>query len=262
MCMCAHKPLCGLLNFFVIIARILITGLSYDLILEPFLEVWRNGLSSKVLSDAFLAYFNVWRSLQPLLSSYNNFLLHFFRSFCLFILWHSCATSQVWSCGRQLVLFLPLCISWRWSPQSSAFYPHWAISPTLFSYGNKNDIYQFLLNCGTWCCMPLWRENLEIKASLGYTQWNPVSQTKRTKSHVPFRMWLNSHFSYYYYYLINASTFIKLTLQGFGGCQKPGGNFGLSVPMAIWRRMNLCWQRYRGMPYLARSWNNSWLLPL
>lgn len=78
---------------------------------------------------------------------------------------------------------------------------------------------------------------------------------------MPFRMWLNSHFSYYHY-LINAATFLKLTLQGFGGCQKPGGNFGLSIPMAIWRRMNLCRQRYRGMPYLAWSWNNSWLLPL
>lgn len=82
-CVCACKPLCGLLNLFVIIARILITGLSYDLILEPFLEVWLNGLSSKELSNSFLAYFNVLRSLQPLLSSYNNFSLC--SLFCLFV---------------------------------------------------------------------------------------------------------------------------------------------------------------------------------
>lgn len=168
-CVCACKPLCGLLNLFVIIARILITGLSYDLILEPFLEVWLNGLSSKVLSNSFLAYFNVLRSLQPLLSSYNNFSLCFFCSVYLFILWHICATSQVWSCGRELVLFLPTLYFLEIKPTAKCLYPHWVISPTPFSYVNKDDIYQFLLNCGPWCHMPFWRENHEIKACLGYT---------------------------------------------------------------------------------------------
>lgn len=59
---CVRKPLCGLLNFFVIIARILITGLSYDLILKPFLEVWLNVLSSKVLSIAF--FFSLFQCIK------------------------------------------------------------------------------------------------------------------------------------------------------------------------------------------------------
>lgn len=124
-CVCVHvrKPLCGLLNLFVIIARILITGLSYDLILEPFLEVWLNGLSSKVLSHSFVAYFNVLRSLQPLLSSDNNFSLYFFVLFICLFYGTSVLLPKCGPVGESWFFSFPLCISSRLSSQPSAFTP-------------------------------------------------------------------------------------------------------------------------------------------
>lgn len=97
----------------------------------------------------------------------------------------------------------------------------------------------------------LWHENHEIKASLGCIV-RPISKKQNNFKSSAYQNVAEEVFFFFIMLLFDKCVHCgKAEVVWFGGCQKPGGTFALNLPMAIWRRMNLCWQCFRGVPYLV-----------
>lgn len=95
----------------------------------------------------------------------------------------------------------------------------------------------------------LWQEHHETKASLGYMMRPYLLKQNNSKSSAYENV---AEELFFVLLLFDKCVHLgKAEVVWFGGCQKPGGTFGLNLPMAIWERVNSCWQLFRGMPYLV-----------